>query len=176
MFTLVVLSVKMLVFLFKFRVASALRGHALEVYLPTLRSTKCSAIGDVYLLKAEVVGATLQRSDTWTLHPDGLKNLRATHHTPLLQVVDFYRKGRIGGTTLSCRATPEMTRRNCSETIIHKSQLWSARTLVQEDEARLPRRIMFGRLVAQGSKGTDRSLKHSGGTPRKSKCPRGYSM
>ena len=114
------------------------------------------------MLKAEVVEALLYGCATWTLRPEDYESLRTVHHKLLLRVVGFRRKDRVGYKTLSYREVLGKTKCERIETTIRKRQLWFAGAVARQDDGRLPKRVMFGRLAARGPKGTGRPSKHWG--------------
>ena len=110
-------------------------------------------------LKAEVIEALLYGCATWTLRSEDFDSLRIAHHKLLLRVVGFRRNDRTGYKPLSYRAVLEMTECERVETTIRKRQLWFAGALARQEETRLPRRLMNGRLTARGPKEAGRPPK-----------------
>ena len=128
----------------------------------------------VRLLKAEVIEALLYGCATWTLRSEDFDSLRIAHHKLLLRVVGFRRKDCTGYKPLSLRAVLKMTECERVETTIRKRQLWFAGALVRQEETRLPRRLMNGRLTARGHKEVGRPPQAMGRqSPGEPTCTRG---
>ena len=125
------------------------------------RTTNAKLSLKVRMLKAEVVEALLYGCATWTLRPEDYESLRTVQHKLLLCVVGFRRKDRVGYKTLY-REVLGKTKCKRIETTIRKRQLWFAGAVARQDDGRLPKRVMFGRLAARGPKGTGRPSKHWG--------------
>ena len=132
----------------------------------------------IRLFKAEVMESMLYGCATWTIRSQEFSSLRSAHHKLLLRIIGFRRKDRIGYKPLSYREVLERTGSERIETTIRKSQLGFARALVRQDDFRLSKRVMLGRLAVQEPKRGGRpatswvdflqkNLKAFGAVPRK---------
>ena len=135
----------------------------------------------IRLFKAEIMEAMLYGCATWTMRSQDFSSLRTAHHKLLLRNIGFRRENRIGYKPLSYREVFERTGSERIETtIIRKRQRGFAGALVRQDDSRLSKRVMFGRLAVQGPKRGGRSatswvdclqknLEAFGAVPRKGK-------
>ena len=134
----------------------------------------------IRLFKAEVVEAMLYGCATWIMHSHDFSSLRTAHHELLLRIIGFRRKDRIGYKPLSYVEVLQKTGSERIETTNRKRQLWFAGALIRQGDSRLSKRVMFGRLAAQGPKrggrpstsGVDclrKNLEAFGAVPRKGK-------
>ena len=73
--------------------------------------------------------------------------LRTTHHQVLLGVIGFQRRQRIDHTTLSYAKALKKTRRESTETTIHKRMLFFAGGVARQTKGRSPSRVMFGTMT-----------------------------
>ena len=79
-----------------------------------------------------------------------LSSLRTAYHKLLLRIIGFRRKDRTEYKPLSHEAILERTGSERIETTIRKRQLGFAGALVPQDDSRLSKRVMFGRLAVHG--------------------------
>ncbi|CAM9279334.1 unnamed protein product [Pylaiella littoralis] len=100
----------------------------------------------VRLLKAGAMEALLYGCMTWAPRADHYALLRTTHHRLLLRVIGYR---RVQGTyqQLSYAKALEKTGSQCVEAIIRQRRLLFVGALARQDDGRLPKRLMFGKLV-----------------------------
>ena len=114
-------------------------------------------------------------------------SLRTAHHKLRLRIIGFRRKDRTGYKTLSYGEVLETIGSERIGTTIRKRQLRFARALVLQDDSRLSKRVMFGRLAVQGPKRGSRpatswvdflqkNLKAFGAIPRKVKGQKWFAL
>ena len=84
------------------------------------------------------------------MHSQDFSSLRTAHHKLLVRIIGFRRKDRTGYKPLSYREVVERTGSERIETTVRKRQLRFAGALVQQDDSRLSKRVVFGRLAVQG--------------------------
>jgi hypothetical protein len=101
----------------------------------------------VRMLKAEVVETLLYGCVTWTLSAQHFAKLRSAHHRVLLRVIGFQHRQRTDHTTLSYAKALKKTRCESIETTIRKRRLFFAGAVARQNEGRLPRRVMLGKLT-----------------------------
>ncbi|CAN0344623.1 unnamed protein product [Pylaiella littoralis] len=92
---------------------------------------------------------------TWAPRADHYALLRTTHHRLLLRVIGYR---RVQGTyqQLSYAKALEKTGSQCVEAIIRQRRLLFAGALARQDDGRLPKRLMFGKLVGGEDPGRGR--------------------
>ena len=83
---------------------------------------------------------------------ENLSSLRTAHRELLLRIIGFRRKDRNGYKPLSYREVLERTGPERIETTIWKRQLEFAGALVRQGDSRLSKRVLFGRLAADGAR------------------------
>ncbi|CAM9594697.1 unnamed protein product [Pylaiella littoralis] len=88
---------------------------------------------------------------TWAPRADHYALLRTTHHRLLLRVIG-YRSVQSTYQQLSYAKALEKTVSQCVEAIIRQRRLLFAGALARQDDGRLPKRLMFGKLGGGGSR------------------------
>ena len=99
------------------------------------------------MLKAEIIETLPYGCVTWTLSAQHFARLRSTHHQVLLRVIRFQRRQGTGYTTLSYAKALKKTRCETIETTIHKRRLFFAGAVTRQNEGRLPRRVILGKMT-----------------------------
>ena len=112
---------------------------------------------------------------TWTMCTQDFGSLRSAHHKLLLRVVGYRRKDRTGYRSLLYREALERTGSERIETSTRQRQLGFAGGLVRQDDSRLSKRVLFGRLAMQGPKRGGRSATSWATASRKTSGPSGRS-
>ena len=106
----------------------------------------------IRLFKVEEADAMLYGCATWTTRSQNFSSLRTAHHKLPLRVIGFWRKGRTGYKSLPYGEVLEKTDSKRIKTSIRKHQFGSAGALTLQGDSRLSKRVIFGRLAAQGPK------------------------
>ncbi|CAN0193843.1 unnamed protein product [Pylaiella littoralis] len=93
---------------------------------------------------------------SWAPRADHYALLRTTHHRPLLRVIGYRRVQGTYQRPLSYAKALKKTRSQCVEAIIRQRRLLFAGVLARQGDGRLPKRLMFGKLVGGEDPGRGR--------------------
>ena len=84
---------------------------------------------------------------TWTLCAQHIARLRSARHRVLLRVIGFQRRQRTNHTALSYAKALKKTRCESIEATIRKRRILFAGAVARQNEGRLPRRVMLGKMT-----------------------------